>query len=144
MPLLKPFSEPAFQTIGESVAFFKQAIEGFRFMHDHLVAHRDSILNVMMETPIYSEGLWHTEAPWRTRDLSARSSHVSCTERPIRYFSIDFGLSRKYSPDDGPPCGPPILGGDKTVPEFQDGGNGSAPTRTSTTSVKSFGARFWV
>lgn len=27
MPLLKPFSEPAFQTIGESVAFFKQAIE---------------------------------------------------------------------------------------------------------------------
>lgn len=57
MPLLKTFYRPRFQTVGEVIAFFQQAIEvgfsplvtttlvlsihqGLRFMHDHHVAHR--------------------------------------------------------------------------------------------------------
>ena len=39
---------------------------------------------------------------------------------PVRYYFIDFGLSRRYSPDDTSPLAFPIFGGDKTVPEFQN------------------------
>ncbi|TFY60108.1 hypothetical protein EVJ58_g5356 [Rhodofomes roseus] len=124
MPLLKPFREPKFLTFGEVVVFMKQAIEGLRFMHEHHVAHRDiSILNVMMDArPMYSEKLWH---PWMSiynRNFSGRAKHYSRTERPVNYLYIDFGLSRKYDPADCPPRELPILGGDKSVPEFQDDG----------------------
>ena len=37
----------------------------------------------------------------------------------MRYYFIDFGLSRRYNPDDGPPREHPIRGGDKSVPEFK-------------------------
>ena len=57
MPLLKCFDQPNFQTVGEVVAFFQQAIEvrfvpsvdilgvlnipqGLHFLHEHHVAHR--------------------------------------------------------------------------------------------------------
>ncbi|KAJ8509304.1 hypothetical protein ONZ45_g8518 [Pleurotus djamor] len=37
---------------------------------------------------------------------------------PVRYYLADFGLSRKYRPEDRPPLEDVIVGGDKTVPEF--------------------------
>lgn len=92
-----------------------------------------SILNVMMDAiPLYSKGLWHPRAPRMTRDFSRVAKHVSRTERPVRYFYIDFGLSRKYNPVDGPPRELPILGGDKSAPEFQEDGYNVAsdPFRT--------------
>ncbi|TFY60104.1 hypothetical protein EVJ58_g5352 [Rhodofomes roseus] len=134
MPLLKRYDIPEYTTVGEVVAFCKQAIEGLHFMHDHHVAHRDiSILNVMMDAiPLYSKGLWHPRAARMTRDFSGVAKHVSRTERPVRYFYIDFGLSRKYNSADGPPRELPILGGDKSVPEFQEHGYNVAsdPFRT--------------
>ncbi|KAL1945818.1 hypothetical protein VTO73DRAFT_1820 [Trametes versicolor] len=39
----------------------------------------------------------------------------------MKYYFIDFGLSRRYDPMDGPPREHPIRGGDKSVPEFQPG-----------------------
>lgn len=39
----------------------------------------------------------------------------------MKYYFIDFGLSRRYEPMDGPPREHPIRGGDKSVPEFQPG-----------------------
>ena len=42
------------------------------------------------------------------------------TARPVRYYYTDFGLSRRYDSNDTNPSEVPILGGDKTVPEFQD------------------------
>ena len=36
----------------------------------------------------------------------------------VRYYFIDFGISRKYDPADLPPREPPIFGGDRSVPEF--------------------------
>ncbi|KAH9839152.1 uncharacterized protein C8Q71DRAFT_846812 [Rhodofomes roseus] len=125
MPFLKMFDAPGFLTTGESVAFLKQAIEGLHFMHDHHVAHRDiSNMNVMMDaTPMYTKKLWHPLVPSFTRDFSGLSSHCSRrAERAPRYFYIDFGLSRKYNPADGPPQELPVFGGDRTVPEFQDDG----------------------
>jgi hypothetical protein len=50
------------------------------------------------------------------------SGHVkirsSRTLTPIRYYLVDFGLSRRYNPEDGPPLALPRWGGDKSVPEF--------------------------
>ncbi|KZT71756.1 hypothetical protein DAEQUDRAFT_687108 [Daedalea quercina L-15889] len=124
MPFLKLFDQPEFTTFGEAVGFFRQAIEGLHFMHDNHIAHRDiSILNVMMDArPMYSEKLWHPRDPTSNLDFSGSSKHCTRTERPVKYFYIDFGLSRKYNPADGPPRELPILGGDKTVPEFQGEG----------------------
>lgn len=65
---------------------------------------------------------WHPEAPDLKYDYSGRAKHYSRTERPPKYYYIDFGLSRKYDPKDGPPQELPILGGDKSVPEFQNEG----------------------
>lgn len=108
-------------------------------MHDHHVAHRCvsstvtesgltdcnrdiSILNVMLDAkPMYTVQ-WHPVAPLYNRNFTGRSKHYSRTERPPKYYYIDFGLSRKYNPDDGPPRELPIFGGDKSVPEFQDEG----------------------
>jgi len=41
------------------------------------------------------------------------------TQFPPKYYLIDFGISRRYDADVVNPREPPILGGDKTVPEFQ-------------------------
>ena len=71
---------------------------------------------------MFSQKQWHPRAYWRTLDYSEPSQHLSRTERPVRYFYIDFGLSRKYDADDASPRELPIFGGDKTVPEFQDDG----------------------
>jgi len=124
MPLLKSYDKPEFLTVGEAVAFCVQMIEGLHFMHDHLVAHRDiSTRNVMMDAvPLYSKKLWHPESPRYTRDFSGSAKHFSRTERPMKYFYIDFGLSRKYDTEDRSPRELPILGGDKSVPEFQGDG----------------------
>ena len=40
------------------------------------------------------------------------------TSRPPRYYIIDFGMSRRYSPDDLYPIETAPDGGDRTVPEF--------------------------
>ncbi|KAI0666034.1 hypothetical protein C8Q78DRAFT_1141228 [Trametes maxima] len=48
------------------------------------------------------------------------AKHSTRTRHPVKYYIIDFGLSRRYNPDDGPPREHPIRGGDKSVPEFQN------------------------
>ncbi|GAW09873.1 hypothetical protein LENED_012080 [Lentinula edodes] len=41
MPVLRPFENPQFDTVGEVIAFIQQLLEGIQFMHEHLVAHGD-------------------------------------------------------------------------------------------------------
>lgn len=72
----------------------------------------------MDPTPLYPN-LYHPLRDTNTRDMRGPAKHHNRTAHPTRYYLIDFGLSRKYNPDDGPPLEPPIRGGDKTVPEFQ-------------------------
>ncbi|EPT04679.1 hypothetical protein FOMPIDRAFT_1113111 [Fomitopsis schrenkii] len=124
MPLLKLFNRPEFTTVGEVVAFLKQAIEGLHFMHDNHVAHRDiSLLNVMMDAvPMYSKKLWHPQDTSSNRGFTGQAKFYTRTEFPVKYFYIDFGLSRKYNPNNGPPRELPIMGGDRSVPEFQGEG----------------------
>jgi len=119
MPLLRSYNNPRFDTVGEAVEYFRQIIEGLQFMHDQHVAHRDCMnLNIMMDPKPLFPKMFHPQAPRRTIDFKGRLKHYTRTDRPTKYYLIDFGLSRKYNPADGPPLEYPIWGGDKTVPEF--------------------------
>ncbi|TFY55493.1 hypothetical protein EVJ58_g8216 [Rhodofomes roseus] len=122
MPYLRDFRDPGFLTFGEAVACCQQLIEGLRVMHENHVAHRDiSNMNVMMDAAAMYPELWHPAIPDYKYDYSGAAKHYSRTERPPKYYFIDFGLSRKYDPENNPPEELPILGGDKSVPEFQGG-----------------------
>ena len=78
------------------------------------------LFNIMYDPqPMYPK-LFHPIEPWKSRDYKGAPKHSTRTMSPVRYYFIDFGLSRKYNPEDGPPREHPILGGDKTVPEFQN------------------------
>ncbi len=52
--------------------------------------------------------------------LAISAKYLTRTARPVRYYFIDFGPSRRYNPEDGPPREHPIRGGDKSVPEFKN------------------------
>jgi len=121
MPFLRPFDRPRFQTFGEFVAFFTQICEGLQFMHQRNVAHRDCTVNNIMFDPsrMYPKG-YHPSQINRNRDFKGRAKRYTRTDRPPRYYLIDFGLSRRYSSrnvvDD------PLRGGDRTAPEHRHGG----------------------
>lgn len=66
--------------------------------------------------------MYHPVRLWMSRDFKGTAKYYTRTARPTRYYLIDFGLSRKYNPEDGEPEEIPIKGGDKTVPEFQGRG----------------------
>ena len=54
------------------------------------------------------------------RDYSGPARYFTRTKRSPKYYFIDFGISRKYDPSESNPREPPIWGGDKEVPEFQN------------------------
>jgi hypothetical protein len=99
---------------------------GTKYLFCPLSAHESdfcsdiSILNVMMDGSMYPDG-WHPcETEYMRDNVCVRARHFSRTERPPKYYFIDFGISRRYDPEDKAPLEPPIRGGDKTVPEFME------------------------
>ena len=79
-----------------------------------------SRINVMMDpTGLWPE-LYHPRAKSLTKDLQHLARYLTRTARPVKYYLIDFGISVQFDPDDKHPAAIPILGGDKTVPEYQD------------------------
>ena len=73
----------------------------------------------MMDTSLYSEQ-FHPLRPDKsqdyTKDVSARFSR---TQRPPKYYIIDYGLARRYDASENPPMEQTdIFGSDFTVPEF--------------------------
>lgn len=64
------------------------------------------------------------------RDYSGSAKHYTRTQRPPKYYFIDFGLSRRYDPTDTNPREVPIWGGDKEVPEFQNSNEPCNPFQT--------------
>jgi hypothetical protein len=82
-------------------------------------------LNIMMDATSLYPKPYHPAEPLRLRDFSdtrwfaGQPKYYTRTSRPVKYYFTDFGISRRYNPDDGPPLEDLILGGDKTVPEFQ-------------------------
>jgi hypothetical protein len=69
---------------------------------------------------MYPDG-WHPCNNYQMRDpFHISAKHFSHTERPPKYYFIDFGISRRYDPEDRAPLEPPIHGGDKTIPKFME------------------------
>jgi len=73
---------------------------------------------------------YHPCKDMRNRDLTGPAKFYTRTQRPTKYFIIDFGLSRRYDADNAAPLEDIILGGDKTVPEFQDTSEPQNPFQT--------------
>ncbi|KAH9996930.1 kinase-like domain-containing protein [Russula vinacea] len=119
MPLLRPFNNPSFQTFGEFVAFFTQICEGLQFMHQRNIAHRDCTANNIMFDPseMYPQGFHPTEMD-RSRNFKGRAKRYTRTQRPPRYYLIDFGLSRQYLSRRA--LDVPLRGGDKSAPEHRN------------------------
>jgi len=63
---------------------------------------------------------FHPAVVDRSKDFRRKAKWYSRTRRPTRYLFIDFGLSRRYDPENGPPLDKPLRGGDKSAPEHQD------------------------
>ncbi len=69
-------------------------------------------------TPLYSV-IPHPIVRGRSYDFKRRVHRFSRTDHPVKYYYIDFGISRKYAPDEASPLEDIIVGGDKSVPEFE-------------------------
>ncbi|KAI9451008.1 kinase-like domain-containing protein [Lactarius psammicola] len=119
-PLLRPFNQPRIQTFGEFAAFFTQICEGIRFMHQRNVAHRDCTANNIMfdSSKMYPNG-FHPVKIDRNRNFKGTAKAYTRTQRPPRYYFIDFGLSRQYPSQDA--TDEPLRGGDKSAPEHRSG-----------------------
>ena len=76
-------------------------------------------LNILMDPNPILPDLFHFSAKYKTRDFKRYIHPYTRTARPVKYYWTDFGLSRRYSPDDTDPLEVPIFGGDRSVPEFQ-------------------------
>ncbi|KAJ3918608.1 hypothetical protein F5877DRAFT_78820 [Lentinula edodes] len=121
MPVLRPFDNPEFDTVGEAIAFIQQLFEGIQFMHEHLVAHGDcTAMNIMMDgSQMYPKG-WSSLDPSQARDNPFRAAKRAGFRMQFwpKYYLIDFGLSHMYSSKSTvPPLERILRGGDKSAPE---------------------------
>ncbi len=76
----------------------------------------------------------------RSKDFRRKAKWYTRTRRPTKYVLIDFGLSRRYDPTNGPPLDKPYRGGDKSAPEHQDR---VTPCNPFPTDVYYFGNLIW-
>ncbi|KIJ37024.1 hypothetical protein M422DRAFT_232015 [Sphaerobolus stellatus SS14] len=121
MPLLRWFDNPSMKTVGEAVDFFQQIFEGLQFMHKHRVAHRNCTAeNIYMDaTAMYPKG-FHPQMSYVLPTLGLPfAPHFLRTERPPKYYFIDYGISRRYDPQAGILWEPPIFCADLSPPELQ-------------------------
>ena len=80
-------------------------------------------------THLYPES-FHPVATNLNRNCTGYTKHFTRTQRPPKYYFIDFGISRRYDPSDTNPKEIPIWGGDKEVPEFQNSNEPCDPFAT--------------
>ncbi|KAF8919128.1 kinase-like domain-containing protein [Mucidula mucida] len=124
MPRLRLFSDPPFDTVGEFIDAFRQIFEGVEFLHKHFIAHRDLHGgNIMLDyTRLYPHG-FHPTLEFMTLDFKGFAKHTTRTRCWPRYYLIDFGRSRRYSPDAVPfeVTVPPLNSNRKTLLPEQGG-----------------------
>ncbi|KAJ3856534.1 hypothetical protein EV368DRAFT_32205 [Lentinula lateritia] len=119
MPLLVPWEEVEFKTVGEVVDFCGQVFEGLQFMHKMNVAHNDAKANnIMMDwSPLYPTPPHALKTSMRM-DWKGPSKPRNRTLCPIKYHFIDWDLSKQYDIR-GVTLRMPGYGGDQSVPEFR-------------------------
>ena len=111
--------------------------QGLQFMHQRNIAHRfawtptdgmhfltrglfrDCTANNIMFDPseMYPRGFHPTQMD-RSRNFKGRAKRYTRTQRPPRYYLIDFGLSRQYFSRRALDL--PLRGGDKSAPEHRN------------------------
>ncbi|KAG6824304.1 hypothetical protein H0H92_007277 [Tricholoma furcatifolium] len=118
MPLLVDITAGPFETIGEAVEYFRQIFEGLEYLHENNIIHGDcKYNNIMADSSHLFNGPPHPFDSLRVRDFSSHMrTVVSRTKKPVKYYFIDFDLSKEYPPG-APRLEPVPWGGDKTVPE---------------------------
>lgn len=87
-------------------------------------------LNIVMDASGLFVDAFHPVHPTMKRDFSGFARYKTRTERPVKYYFIDFGLSRRYHHSIDHPLEVPIWGGDKEVPEFQNSNEPRDPFST--------------
>ncbi|KAF9480289.1 hypothetical protein BDN70DRAFT_622115 [Pholiota conissans] len=95
---------------------------GIQFLHHNHIAHRDCTgLNVMMDgSEMYPKGFHPREPDYNPTFTGSAQQKYTRTQRPPKYYWIDFGLSARLDPADEHPLLPILRGNDKSVPEHQD------------------------
>ncbi|KAI0041032.1 hypothetical protein FA95DRAFT_1565793 [Auriscalpium vulgare] len=120
-PRMRPYNDPRFRTFGEVVAFIHQIFEGIEYMHKLHIAHKDCTgQNIVLDPSGMYPDSFHPIKKNRTLNYHWFAKSHTRTQRPPRYYIIDFGATKYYDPADGPPLDFAIRGGDKTVPEFRN------------------------
>ena len=66
---------------------------------------------------MYPEG-YHPTQMDRSREFKSRAKRYTRTQRPPRYYLIDFGLSRQYLSRKA--LDVPVRGGDRSAPELRN------------------------
>jgi hypothetical protein len=81
---------------------------------------RDCTANNLMYDPddMYPQG-YHPIQMDRSADFRGKAKGYTRTQRPPRYYLIDFGLSRCYNSRNV--LDEPLRGGDRSAPEHRDG-----------------------
>lgn len=78
-------------------------------------------LNVMMDgSEIYPKGFHPRRFDRSPNFTSSAQQKYTRTQRPPKYYWIDFGLSARFDPSEEFPRVPILRGNDKSVPEHQD------------------------
>ena len=72
------------------------------------------------------------------RDWKGKAVYHQRTKHPVRYYIIDYGLSRKFAPEEDSPLANIIVGADKSVPEHQ-GFRGYQPSNPFSTDIYTAG-----
>src|ERR1700733_3381150 len=71
--------------------------------------------------PMYPEGFYpHFSYQDKRPDFKGRARYYARTQRPPKYYWIDFGISTQYDSVSSRFLEHRIWGGDRSVPEFQD------------------------
>ncbi|KAJ8078019.1 hypothetical protein PM082_000221 [Marasmius tenuissimus] len=119
LPFMTRWHDPEFSTAGEVLDFFQQLCEGLDFLHENGIVHNDiKFNNVMMDSRNLCDQPIHPVKQIMARDWSHKVQTHTRTDRPVKYYFIDFGLAQQYS-SGKPREREPGYGGDTTVPEFK-------------------------
>jgi hypothetical protein len=73
----------------------------------------------MMDASSMYPDMYHPIKTDRKRDYTGKAFYYTRTQKPPKYYIVDFGISRRYTAEQLPVQETIVQGGDKSVPEHQ-------------------------